>query len=280
MQEPTGVSPAAMAGGAGSPLDRRVGRSIFGQDAAGYDRSRSDYPAGLYEAVGRRAARRPRIAEIGTGTGLATAGLLSLEPRRLALVEADAGMAAFLASRFAATGAEVIRAPFPDAPLEGPFDLMACAAAFHWLEAGPALERIMELLVPGGVWAVWWNGYFGHGLNDPFGDRVGALLLEQDVALPTSYVGRRHYAFDADFHRAQLRDAGFEGVQHFAFESRRMFSADDARALYATFSFIQVLAPPDRTRILDGIGRIVEEEFAGNAAGVCATSLFLSSKPG
>lgn len=264
-----------------APMDRGVGRSVFGRDAAGYDSSRSDYPPALYASIARRACARPRTAEIGAGTGLATLGLRALDPLSLVLVEADPGMASFLADRYEPLGAQVICASFPEAAIDGPFDLMACAAAFHWLDAEAALRRIMELLVPGGIWSVWWNSYFGHGLgNDPFGERLSALLAEWRIALPPSYRSGIHYAFDAAHHLALLGGAGFVEAQQSLFERPRTFTPSQARALCASFSFAHVLEATDRERLLDAIEAIVERDFGGVAPGLCATSLYVAAKPG
>lgn len=261
-------------------MDRSVGRSVFGQDAAGYDSSRSDYPAALYAAIASRTSARPRTLEIGAGTGLATAGLRTLEPRSLVLVEADPGMAAFLGDRYEPLGAQVICAPFPEVAVDGPFDLMACAAAFHWLDAEAALHRIMELLVPGGTWAVWWNSYFGHGLQgDPFSERLSALLAEKAVALPPSYRSGMHYAFDSQHHLASLRAAGFVEAEQSVFERPRSFTPAEARALCATFSFVHVLDAPAREHFLDEIADVVDRDFGGLAEGLCATSLYIAAKP-
>lgn len=261
------------------PLDRAIGRSVFGADPAGYDSARSDYPGQLYEAIGRRMPTRPSVAEIGAGTGLATVGLMTLAPRRLVLIEPDPGMAGFLAARFEKLGAEIVCAPFSDAPIAGRFDLVACAAAFHWLDTGPALAKVRDLLTPGGTWAVWWNSYFGHGLVDPFGERVSALLVEEGIALPPSYTAGRHNAFDVRTQIGYIERAGLVDVRHEAFSVPRSFTPEQARALYGTFSFIQVLEGARRNRILDAVAEIVAFEFGGLAPGVCATALYLARGP-
>jgi SAM-dependent methyltransferase len=255
-------------------LDRAVGRSIFGHDAALYDRARSAYPEGLYEAIAARLPAHPRVIEIGAGTGLATRGLAGLMPSRLVLVEPDPGMAAFLSERFPPPQAEVVNAPFLEALVMGTFDLAACAAAFHWLEPGAAFARISELLAPGGVGALWWNSYFGHGLPDPFGEAVQSFLSSEEVVLPPSYVGGRHYAFDREHHLSAFENAGFKEGEAHLFSATRVLDGRGARDLYATFSFIEVLAPAPRERVLSGLERIVERDFGGAADTVLATALY------
>jgi SAM-dependent methyltransferase len=268
-----------MAGGAtdliGSAIDRHAGRSAFGRNAATYDTARSGYPPALLGHIAGHCAANPAIFEIGAGTGLATDLLLGLEPRRLTVLEPDPGMAAVLATRLDGTSAEIVCAPFPDRSVTGPFDLVACAAAFHWLETGPTLAHIVQLLSGNGILAVWWNSYFGHGHPDPFGERMTALIEREGVALPPSYVGGRHYAFDAELQRQTFASGGFATIDQAIFVTKRRFTPRQARDLFATFSFVELLPEDRRQRLLGEISRIVADEFAGAAEGVCATANYL-----
>lgn len=258
-------------------LDRQVGRSAFGTDALGYHEARSGYPPELFDYLARRTAPAPRILEIGAGTGLASAGLLACSPSRLTLVEPDPRLCAFLEERFAQANVCVASGTFPEIQIEGPFDLAACAAAFHWMEAGPALARVRSLLVPGGTWAMWWNCYFGHGEEDVLAERVKHLLEEEGISLPPSYQGFDHYALDVPKQTELLRDAGFRDIGHKLFRTSREFDALQARNLYQSFSFIRVLAQGVQTRILDCISQVVDTELDGRASSVVVTSLFAAS---
>ena len=134
------------------PLDRQTGRSAFGGNAQGYHQSRSGYPQELFDHLASRTAPCPRALEIGAGSGLATEGLATLEPSRLALIEPDSRLCDFLRDRFAQPDLAIINGTFPEVAVEGPFDLVACAAAFHWIEPEPALassEHERALDVPG-----------------------------------------------------------------------------------------------------------------------------------
>lgn len=263
----------------GSPnlLDRQVGRSAFGLDAQGYDDARSGYPPELFHLLARQTVSGPQIAEIGSGTGLASEGLFGLSPTRLTMIEPDPRLCAFLEQRFIRPDARIVCAPFPDVEIEGDFDLIACAAAFHWMEPAPALTKVKSLLAPGGIWAMWWNSYFGHGEADAFAEQVSRILSEEGVVLPPSYMGSKHYAFDAEHHVTVLRDAGFSEIEHVVFRTPRKFTASQARGLYRSFSFIRVLPDNDQERILDRIAATVEVEFGGIAPSLYATSLFVST---
>lgn len=258
-------------------LDRQVGRSAFGADADGYHQARSGYPAELFEYLSGRIATAPRILEIGAGTGLATDGLVGCNPERLVLLEPDARLCKFLEGRFAPVGAEVTCGTFPERVITGPFDLIACAAAFHWMEPGAALAGAKSLLAPGGTWAMWWNCYFGHGEDDPFAAIVAQVLKEEGVALAPSYHGADHYALDTGHLLGLLQQAEFSAAEHVLYRTAREYDAQSAQALCASFSFIRVLPQVIRTRVLERIANKVRDQHGGLAPGIVVTSLYAAS---
>lgn len=259
-------------------LKRLVGRSAFGTDATGYHDARSGYSSEVFDHLARLTGAGSRILEIGAGTGLATEGLLKLSPRELAIIEPDPRLCQFLQDRFASSKPDVVCGAFPDTEIEGPFDLIACAAAFHWLEPVSALNRIRGLLAPDGVWAMWWNCYFGHGEPDPVGECILRILERYNIALPPSYNGRLHYSLDARHHVEQLEQCGFRDPTHHVFIRRRTLDVAQAQALYQSFSFIRVLEEPVRKRIMKDIRILFETDFGGQANGTVVTSLYLAGQ--
>lgn len=258
-------------------LGRQVGRSAFGIDAQAYDDARSGYPAELFDLLASQTVSMPRVAEIGSGTGIASQGLLGLSPSELTLIEPDRRLCDFLETRFSRPDTRVICAPFPDVEIEGEFDLIACAAAFHWMEPAPALAKIQSLLAPSGLWAMWWNSYFGHGEADAFAEQVSRILSEEGVVLPPSYVGSKHYAFDAEHHIGTLRDSGLKEIEHVVFRTPRTYTSSQARQLFQSFSFIRALDDDHQQKVLDRIATTVDSNFEGTAPSFYATSLFVSA---
>jgi SAM-dependent methyltransferase len=259
-------------------LDRSDGRSIFGADASGYHQSRQGYPAALFEQLRSRVTASPAMLEIGAGTGLASSELLKFDPRHLTIVEPDAELCRFLDERFGDQPATVIRGAFPDVSLDGQFDLVACAAAFHWMQPEAALAKVRSLLVPGGTWAMWWNCYFGHGASDALAEHAHRLFSEEGIALPPSYSGGSHYALDRDRQVAQLEQAGFSDVEHVVYRTARAFTPEQAADLYRTFSFIRLLPDASRDRILARIAEIVATDLGGKAQGTVVTSLYSATR--
>lgn len=128
-------------------------RTTFGEDAELYDRVRPSYPAALYDDLAALVRpERPRVLEIGCGTGQATAPMV----RRgwpVTAVELSPDLAAV--ARRKVGGAEVVTAAFEEWPLPArPFDLVLSATAFHWIDPEVRVVKSADALGPGGVLAV------------------------------------------------------------------------------------------------------------------------------
>ncbi|MDB5708905.1 MAG: Dimethyladenosine transferase methylation [Sphingomonas bacterium] len=256
-------------------LPRAAGRTIFGSDVAGYHSARPGYPAALYRLITARLPAFDAIAEIGPGTGLATEALAAFKPRRFVAFEPDPVLAAHLRTRFAEL--DVINDDFCAAEVAGGFDLIASASSFHWLDPEIALPRARALLKPGGCLAIWWNVYRQKGIGDPFAEAVAPLLA--DIELPPSEAAERHYSLDIDLHRGRLEAAGFGAIEHHVFRRERVLSADDARALYASFSLVRLLPSARREALLDAIAALVTDEFGGAAPSVLLSPIYLATAP-
>lgn len=261
-----------MAGNDMVQLARESGRSAFGGDAAGYHNARSGYPPELYSLIFDGFPRQGAILEIGAGTGLVTDELLRHDPSRLVVVEPDSALVEFIAQRVTDRRLELVAAPFPDVAIQGPFDLIVCAAAFHWMEPVQALARVRELLAPQGTWAVWWNSYRNVGQGDLFADALSPLL--EGIALPPSDRIDKHYSLDEPFHRELLTAAGFTDVEHHCYRLERNLSTNQIVKLYETYSYIRLLDPERRTKFLGSVAELVDRQFGGSAPNVVLTSIY------
>ncbi|GAA2480154.1 class I SAM-dependent methyltransferase [Streptomyces thermolineatus] len=130
----------------------------FDKAAADYAANRPSYPPALLDAVEELAGRPlkgARVADIGAGTGLATA-LLHARGARVIAVEPGPGMA----SQF--------RLGLPDVPLvlgdgnnlplaSGSIDVITCAQAWHWTDPRKSVPEALRVLRPGDALALWWN---------------------------------------------------------------------------------------------------------------------------
>ena len=260
-------------------MNRDAGRTIFGSGASEYHAVRSGYPAALFDHLRERIVVNPRVLEIGPGSGLATAGLLTLEPSDYVGVESDELFIDYLRSGFKQTKMRFVHAPFPSPDLEGQFDLAACAAAFHWLEPHSALAALRRLLRPGGIWAMWWNSYLTPSADATFAAAAMQILREEEVALPPSFGADGHQSLDVDGQTRLLVEAGLTDVVHRVWTEIRPLDASSASALFSSFSFIRSLPVQRRTRILDRIVRRVDEDFNGLAPLPVVTACFTAVNP-
>ena len=262
-------------------MTREAGRTIFGAGAQSYHDVRSGYPAALFDHLRDRCAANPRILEIGPGSGLATEGLLTLEPASYVGVESDADFVAYLRARFAQPNMRFINAPVPCQQTEGPFDLAACAAAFHWLEPEAALAVIKALLRPGGLWAMWWNSYLNTHADCAFGGRALAILQEEGVALPPSFGAAGHLSFDVEGQSAMLRHAGLTNIIHRRWDEVRLLDVAAVTALFDSFSFIRSLSGARQVAIIGRITAMVAQDFGGTAPVTVVTQCYTAlNSPG
>ena len=266
-------------------MTREAGRTIFGAGAQGYHAVRSGYPGALFTHLKERTAPAPRILEIGPGSGLATEGLLALAPAAYVGVESDADFVAYLRGRFAAPNMKFINAPFPclqelGQQAGGPFDLAACAAAFHWLEPEPALAAIKALLRPDGLWAMWWNSYLNSDVDCAFGGRALAILRAEGVALPPSFGREGHLSFDVAGQTALLARAGMRDITHRRWDETRRMDIAAVTALFDSFSFIRALAPARQAAVIGRITAMVEHDFAGTAPVTVVTQCYTALNAG
>lgn len=263
----------------GAVLDRSVGRSIFGSDAAGYNAHRLGYPPALYEILFERAgeATQLNVFEVGAGTGLATRDVLAREPRRLVVIEPDPALADHLATTFG-DQVDVERTAFEDSRAEpGSFDLGFAAASFHWTDSRIALRQVRRLLRPGGCWAVWWNVYRVPGVGDEFADAVASLL--SGLSMPPSEANGRHISLDRHLQYTLLREGGLVRTRFVQFRRERMLDGRAMRALYESYSFIRTLPLAERECLLDQIEMLVEQRFGGLAPNVVLTPLYIAAVP-
>ncbi|WP_329327522.1 class I SAM-dependent methyltransferase [Streptomyces luteogriseus] len=142
-----------------APEPARTARAhSFNAAAAQYAANRPSYPPALFDAIEDLTGRPltgTRVADVGAGTGIATA-LLHARGANVVAVEPGVGMAAQF--RRSLPGVPVIRGTGDDLPLaDASVDLVTYAQAWHWTEPARAVPEALRVLRPGGALALWWN---------------------------------------------------------------------------------------------------------------------------
>ncbi|MFG1634012.1 class I SAM-dependent methyltransferase [Pseudonocardia alni] len=128
----------------------------FGDVARAYDDHRPAYPDAAVDAALAGTPERPRVLDLGAGTGKLTR-VLTARGLDVVAVEPDPAMLAVLRERSpgveARTGSAE-RIPLPD----GHVDAVLVGQALHWFDLDRAAPEMARVLRPGGVLAGLWNG--------------------------------------------------------------------------------------------------------------------------
>ncbi|NUP51690.1 MAG: class I SAM-dependent methyltransferase [Catenulispora sp.] len=130
----------------------------FDMAAAQYAASRPGYPPAVFDAVEQIAGRRlagARAADVGAGTGIATA---ALRDRGAEVIAVEPGAAMAGECRKALPGVPVVRGDGNALPLAGATcDLITYAQSWQWTDPARSVPEALRVLRPAGALAVWWN---------------------------------------------------------------------------------------------------------------------------
>ena len=262
-------------------LPRAAGREAFGEDPAGYDAARPAYPEVVWELLESRCGLAPgrAVLEIGPGTGLATRTLLARGAAPLVAIEPDPRLAAWLRDTLGDRIA-LHEESFEEAALgDARFDLAVSATAFHWIDARVGLPKVAAHLRPGGSWAAWWTVFGDPERDDLFHDAT-VPLLEPLATSPSAGVSwRAPFALDAAERIGELEACGaFEDIQHETFPDTWTVDPEGVRALYGTFSSVNVLPSEKRAQLLDALVEVAEREFGGGVERNLITSIYTARR--
>jgi SAM-dependent methyltransferase len=227
--------------------DADLSRS-FGRAAKAYEAGRPAYPLEsvawlLHPLTGGDV--RPRVADVGAGTGKLTRALIELGVDAVA-IDPDPDMLAGL--RDAVPGVPTFsgtaeRLPLPDRSL----DAVVLGQAWHWVDADAGSAEVARVLRPGGVLGLIWN------LRDdsvPWVARLTAIMRGS--------------------HAEMLLAAGdppvgppFGGLDGARWSWSRSLTRETLEAMVRSRSYVIAAAPDERRRIeeesadlLDAIGAV------------------------
>ncbi|MEV7086344.1 class I SAM-dependent methyltransferase [Streptomyces sp. NPDC093085] len=130
----------------------------FDTAATRYAASRPGYPPALFGSVEEFTGRPlagARVADVGAGTGIASA---LLRARGAEVVGVEPGEAMAAAFRRALPEVPVVRGDGNALPLAGAsVDLVTYAQSWQWTDPGRSVPEALRVLRAGGALAIWWN---------------------------------------------------------------------------------------------------------------------------
>lgn len=227
----------------------------FGLQADQYRRLRPGYPDAVWETIAAASGdRRALAADLGAGSGQATARLLELFDRVIA-VEPDADMAALIPEdpRLEVRMGWAEKATFAD-----PLDTIIAATAFHWMDAERVCDVARRSLRQGAPFIP-----FGYGPFRLVSPAASARLGETEYAFWRAWMDPRLIRWRpyADIVRETGLATSIEAFDH-VFE--KSFTAKDAAGLLLTTSYASAINR-ERPGYAREFKRRVEDSAAGEA---------------
>ena len=213
----------------------------FGGAAAVYEAGRPDYPADAVRFLLEPLGERPRVADVGAGTGKLTRVLAGLGADVVA-VEPDAEMLRTLAA--SVPGVPTRLGTAEQLPLEdGSLDGLVFGQSWHWVEPVAACAEAARVLRSGGGLGLIWN------LRD---ERVDWVARMTAIMRPSS--AEAMFADDGP-HVA----APFAALEHRTFPWTRPTTRTDLHAMVRSRSYVITADPQERARIETQLSVLFDE---------------------
>ena len=211
-------------------------KHVFDDNTEKYDRYRPTYPIALYQEIEKYATidQNSKILEIGYGTGQATNYFID---KGNDVTGIDIGLKLFEYTKqkyMNKANLSLISGSFETHPFEsGYYDLIFSATAFHWIDPIIGYQKVLDLLKPNGVFAIF--------NNHPFVSRTDDLVHMAIQAVYQRYLTTqkkvsefKHTDLEKISH--QLTQYGFKNIQTSIHQNTRIMRAKDYVGLLDTYS--------------------------------------------
>jgi SAM-dependent methyltransferase len=235
----------------------------FGAQALDYDRYRPRYPEGVFDDILRvtDTSQGAEVIEIGAGTGIATEPL-ARRGLSVTAIEPSPEMARLAQAKLSGRGS-VFVGRFEDYSTPSPVQLVASFNAWHWVDPAVAVDRVAELLTPGGSLALVWTEVVSWG-QEPFEERLAHISGYPWV--------KRMDHVDGSI-RPIRSDPRFEDhlVLHHVFE--RTLDASTFVAVTKTYGGQR------SDEEYEAMARVVNDEFGGSVTKIEDAALYIWRRP-
>jgi SAM-dependent methyltransferase len=202
-----------------------------------------------------------RVAEIGPGTGQATAALAAGGAHVVA-VELGLDLAAVLRRELAGASVQVVVSAFEDwwLPSE-PFDTLAAFTAWHWLDPEVRTRKAAAALRERGALATVTTFHVSGGTDAFFADAQGCYerwcpATRDNWCLPAAD------AVPARVDEVDTSDLFLPAVRR-RFRQDIAYTTSSYLNLLGTYSDHRALAPAHRQSLLACIGELIDQKYGG-----------------
>ena len=249
-------------------------RNVFEESAETYHRLRPPYPTELFDDLERLAGLQPGsvVVEVGSGTGLGTAGLVG-RGYSLACIEPAEKMAAIARANLG-DAFEHVLTRFEDfeAP-PGSIDLVFAATSWLWVDPAVGFEHAAELVGRDGHLAHAWQTLVDLG-PEGLEERLDVVYQAAAPELSRTFQSQRTVA---DGWAERIAESGyFAAPQILEYCYERSFDAASFVGSASTYGMHAGLEPARRKALDDGIIAVIDNEFGGQATRYERSLLFVA----
>lgn len=222
-----------------------------------YEKLRPGYVDELYQTIFDYAPinNTSRIVEIGIGGGQATLPFLKTGCE-LTAVDYGENFCEICREKFKSyPNFSAVSGKFEDVELNGEYDLIYSASAFHWIPEEIGYKKVYDMLKDGGV--------FARFANHPYRDKGKPELSAEMDRIYAEYYYKYHnkepktiikYAEQQAHDRALIAEKyGFTDIQYKLFYRTRTFSAKEYIMLLGTYSDHIAIEEKIRTKFFSKI---------------------------
>ena len=248
----------------------------FNEAPDDYDSARPGYPSRLMEEVASRVPPGGSVLEVGCGTGQAT-GQISNRGFRVTCLDIGEDLIRKARENIKDGQVNFVNRSFESwTPDHNNYDLVFSATAWHWVDPGNKYRKAASVLREGGWLALIWNkhpapyrGFFTDVQRvyrehvPEWGDPLTKQSTEEWIKVQAQ----------------EIRDSGyFAGVSVAVERWSIRYTSNEYLELLNTFSDHRQLEEQTKTRLFNGVKKIIDEEYGGHVDRPYLTALFTALK--
>lgn len=243
-------------------MTAREPRNSFGRVAEIYERARPTYPPNLFADLLAMLPTRPRVLEVGAGTGKATRDLLERGAAVVA-IEIDPNMAGVMQRVLRSDDLIITVGDFEVVPTEWhAYDCVFSATAYHWISPRAQLSRPAQLLRPAGLLAVVDLIQVDSPDDQGFFAAAQSIYERHGAGHTGSPAPKREHA-EPPMSASLQGDTRFTTAEVRRYDWNQTYTSAQYHELMLSYSTTQMMEPAVRRRLLDDMRAFIEQEFDG-----------------